>query len=120
MKKIKTQEDLKQLRGNVRTTACEEFAKLQKIANYNPDHDGYVLVLEESDTDQDIKQETASSFEDLLWEGVYFRNNCFVGVILFNNQFGLSIIIPDEPWLNANWRKLLIDNLSTEERKNLS
>jgi hypothetical protein len=120
MKKIKTQEDLNQLRGNIKTTASEEFAKLQKIADYNPEHDGYVLVMEESDTDEDIKEEAGASFENLLWEGVYLRHNYFIGVILFNNQFGLTIIIPDEPWLNVNWRKLLIENLSKEERGNLS
>jgi hypothetical protein len=120
MKKIKKQEDLKQLQGNAKTTAEEEFAKLQQIADYTSDHDGYALVLEESDTDKDIQKVTGASFENLLWEGVYLRHNCFVGVILFNNQFGLTIIIPDKQWLNVNWRKLLIENLSSEERKPLS
>ncbi|MEA2011753.1 MAG: hypothetical protein U9O87_01515 [Verrucomicrobiota bacterium] len=118
MKRIKVKEDLKELKSqsSIKKIAKKEHQKLLDIyespgSPYNPCEDGYLLVVEKSDTAVEIREELGKSFKNILWEGIEREENCFIGVALFNNQFAISVIIPDEEWLDDEWREILQSNL---------
>ena len=118
MKKIITETDLSFIKSEqVKHVAESEYKRLLDIfqspgSPYNPGNDGYILVLDESDTENEIKQYFGVNFQDILWEGVHKVNDCFVGVVMFNNQFGLTVIIPDMPWLNPQWKQEIIKQVT--------
>ena len=43
------------------------------------------------------------------FEAVQIEAGCYVGVFLANNQFGLTLIVPDAPWLPPECRRALED-----------
>lgn len=114
MKIVKNMDDVKALdiAPNIRDVVKAEFEALTRgVASvggrYNPDRDGYVALIERGDTRDTIEREIGTSLMDVLWEGVKYVNAAFVGVTLFNNEYGLTIIIPDASWLDARLRAKL-------------
>lgn len=89
--------------------ACLVEAYTTPERAYCPRDDGYVLLLEQQDSPESIPPELPGGLHHALFEGVMYdrENGCFVAVVLRNNQFGLSIIVPDEPWLDEQLRHLL-------------
>ena len=82
-------------------------------AEYDPDDDGYVVLVEEGDTDADLERETGSySLRTALFEGCVHENGVFLSCVLHNNQFGISIVVPDAPWLAADVRARLMAEVS--------
>lgn len=67
---------------------------------YDPDGDGFAVLVEEGDSEEAIRAVLGWSLLDAPLEGCVFERGCFVTVILRDNQFGISIIVPDAPWLD--------------------
>lgn len=83
------------------------FASMLKaISNYNPEDDGYLVLVTPSDTDESMGERLGYKWKD-GWEGVSYdeSSRCFLTLILRNNQYGISIVIPDEPWLDLAIRE---------------
>lgn len=79
---------------------------------YNPESDGYAVLVEPGDTDDAIRTSLGGhTLKDALFEGCIHTGACFLTCVLFNNQFGVSIVIPDQPWLDPAVRARLEDNL---------
>ena len=81
---------------------------------HDPAADGWLALVEEADVERPLTEiwgEDAYSLIDTPWEGVTRQDGFYVAVFLANNQFGLVFIIPDEPWLPDELRKVLDDNL---------
>ena len=82
-------------------------------AEYDPEEDGYVVLVEKVDTDADLERETGSySLRTALFEGCIHENGVFLTCVLHNNQFGISIVVPDAPWLPVDVRARLMAEVS--------
>jgi hypothetical protein len=80
--------------------------------NYHPDHDGYIVLIDEEDADRELDLFTPPrKLEEVFWDGVDVRSEHFIAVFLPNNQFGLVFAIPDEDWLPSGLRRVLCENL---------
>lgn len=88
---------------------------------YNADDYGYTVVIEEGDTEDDVRRLTGGGTEfppvltgayglrDALFEGVVYEGGCFLTCTLHNNEYGISWIVPDAPWLDSELRAKLAD-----------
>ncbi len=84
--------------------------------SYNPDNDGYIVLVEEGDSDRPLTEiwpDGDRRLIDVPWEGVAMDDTgkYFVAVYLANNQFGLVFVIPDASWLGTDLRGVLEDHL---------
>jgi hypothetical protein len=71
-------------------------------SDYQPDDDGYVILVTPADTDKSLADRLGTRWNESSFEGVSYDKaaRLYHAVILRNNQFTLSILIPDEPWLD--------------------
>jgi hypothetical protein len=73
---------------------------------YSPREDGFVALLEKDDPEEQWLGVFGWALPEAQFEEVSREGGCFVATIL-NNDYGISLIIPDEPWLDAAVRNLL-------------
>lgn len=79
---------------------------------YDPDANGYVVLVQSCDLDCVMPvPELDCRLEDVLWEAVTYEGDMFHAVHLCNNEFGLSFLIPDAPWVGGQLRDTLLENL---------
>ncbi len=74
---------------------------------YNWEDDGYVVLVEEGDADAEFEAECGYPLRDALFEGCVVEDGVFLTCVLHNNQFGISIVVPDAPWLDPDVRAKL-------------
>lgn len=84
---------------------------------YSPEDDGQIVLIEPPDTEADQQAAFGYPLKDAPLEGVFRDGGCFVAVLLSNNQYGLSIVVPDEPWLDPQLRASLEENLIPSGRR---
>jgi hypothetical protein len=82
--------------------------------NYSPDDDGYVVLAEPSDTPETIRESLGYLPKNLPWEGGYRDGKMLVGILLRNNQFGLTVVV--SPDANAALLKHLLAALDDERK----
>ena len=81
--------------------------------SYHPDVHGYLVLLGPEDVGRVLPlPELHRRLEDVPWEGVTRESGLFHAVYIPNNQFCLSCLIPDAPWVNGRLRASLEANLS--------
>jgi hypothetical protein len=79
---------------------------------YDPTKDGYTVLVEAGDADDVIRAAIGGhTLRDAVFEGVTYSRGHFVTCVLFNNQFGVSIVVPDAPWLDPVVRERLMREL---------
>ena len=78
---------------------------------FDPVEDGHVAVLQETDTDATVSAVLGHPLREVLFEGCSYAHGCFVACVLFNNQFGISVIVPDAAWLDPALRVRLTQDL---------
>jgi hypothetical protein len=76
---------------------------------YDPETEGPVVLAERGDTDDDWRGLMGSALSDALFEGATIEHGCFVAVVLMNNEYGYTIVVPDAPWLDPKSLARLID-----------
>lgn len=80
---------------------------------YRPEHHGYIVLIEEGDVDRPLGlPELSRRLEDVPWEGTAMRGDYFHAVYLANNEFGISFLIPDAPWIKGKLRSVLEELVS--------
>jgi hypothetical protein len=80
--------------------------------SYNPDWYGYTILIQEGDTDRNLDEIwDGCSLLTIPWEGIMLRDGFFIAIYLANNEYGLCFVIPDEPWVNGELRKVIEQNL---------
>ncbi len=110
MKLVKSQEvlaDMVFVSDLLQCVVEQELKTLLKLPNYCPDNDGYVVVIESSDTGEEHRKLFGCLLDEILWEGVRLEAGVWIGVMLTNNQFGFTVIISDEAWLPVKLRTQL-------------
>jgi hypothetical protein len=78
---------------------------------YDPAVDGHIAVLEAADTDDTVRASLGYPLRDAVFEGVSRERGCFAAVVLHNNEFGITIVVPDAPWLDPALRERLSGEL---------
>lgn len=116
MLSFKSVNDLNQLDPNDPAyPAIKELVDLLIVAYdmpenpYCPDADGYILLIEQGDVDRvlDDIPVLQCKLVDIPWEGAYVHQGYFNAIYLKDDQYGLSILIPNMPWVNGKLRSLL-------------
>lgn len=105
---------------NLHHTVLRAMTTLVEISTwpgktYSPDDDGQVVLIEPSDTEEAQRTAFGYPLKDAPFEGVFRDQDYYVAVLLANNQFGWSIVVPDEPWLCPDLRAWLEANTSGKE-----
>lgn len=87
---------------------------LDAYLNYNPDSHGHLVLVTPSDTDTSLGQQLGRRWSDNGFEGVQYdaTHRCFVAVILRNNEHAITVLVPDEPWLDPAIRQRLLLELA--------
>ena len=80
---------------------------------YDPEDDGYIVLYTRDTTDQDALDLFGRTWCEGLYEGVTFDepSRCYMTCVLFNNEEGVTIVVPDEPDLDPVFREVLEANL---------
>ena len=112
MKEFRSIEDVnaaglaEDLSGVVRSTLTDLMdAYAESDERYDPGEDGYTVLVESGDTDDAIRAAIGgSTLLDAPFEGCVRAGACFLTCVMFNNQFGVSIVIPDAPWSRGRSR----------------
>ncbi len=80
--------------------------------DYVPDHDGYVVLIEQEDTERELDLfSPPTKLEDIFWEGVHVSGDYFVAVFVPNNRFSLACVIENSKPLSKGLRRVLCANL---------
>jgi hypothetical protein len=80
---------------------------------YAPAEDGFVAMLEKDDPEEQWLDVFGWALPEAQFEEVTRLEGCFVATLL-NDGYGVSLVVPDEPWLDAAVRNLLERELSAE------
>ena len=80
---------------------------------YRPEHHGYIVLIEEGDVGHALDlPELKRRLEEIPWEGAAMHGMYFHAVHLTNNEFGISFLIPDAPWVSGKLRAELEEMVS--------
>lgn len=97
------------VKAKVPTHLAQFITKLITSITTPPEHiisedDGHIVLITPRDTDVNLCQKLGRRWSESLFEGVSYDQgaNCYLTVILHNNQFAVSIVVPDEPWLDIS------------------
>ena len=110
MKTFKSIPDVKQVLGTpVHSTVRELVVPvIAATPNYRPEDDGYLVLIEPQDTARVLDDlDMPWRLSEVPFEAITMANDCFHAVYLPNNQFALSILVPDEDWLPEDVRRHL-------------
>jgi hypothetical protein len=113
MKTFKSISDLEQLRNNpLQDTVKEIISPYIEDPTYRPENDGYVALLEPADLDRVLSDlDMPWRLLEVPFEAVTMIGTCFHAAYIPNNQFVLSILVPNEEWLPGDARQHLEDHL---------
>ena len=76
---------------------------------YDPEADGWIVLIEEGDVDRQLNEIWPDGYKlvDVPWEGATMNGDFINAIFLANNDFGISFIIPDKPYVNGKLRETL-------------
>jgi hypothetical protein len=113
MKTFKSIPDVKQVLGTpvhdtVRELVVPVIESFSDSAPYRPEDDGYLVLIEPGDVDRVLDDlDMPWRLSEVPFEDVTVVDRCFHAVYIPNNQFALSILVPDEDWLPEDVRRHL-------------
>jgi hypothetical protein len=113
MKTFKSVPDLEQLRNHpLHNTVKEIISPYIDDPDYRPQDDGYVALLEPNDMHRVLSDlDMPWRLSEVPFEGVNMIDECFHAAYIPNNQYFLSLLVPDEEWLPDDVRQHLEDHL---------
>lgn len=76
---------------------------------YDAEEHGYTILIEEGDTDADLDAEVGYNLRKAILEGGYCEHGLFCTCVLHNNEYGVSFLVPDAPWLDPEIRVRLAE-----------
>lgn len=74
---------------------------------YDAEAYGYCVLLEQSDIDGTYDVPGIGNLLELLWEGAFKKGGFYVAIVLWNDDAGMTVTIPDAPWVKGKLRELL-------------
>jgi hypothetical protein len=118
MKKFESMESVEQsiLLPTTQSVAIRAMGDLIRACGgvelYDPLDHGSVVVIEKGDTAEDIADTIGSSLETALFEGAIVDEGHLVTCVLFSNEGGYTIVIPESaPWVSELALERILDSL---------
>jgi hypothetical protein len=116
---FKSTEDLNKLSPDDPAYATVKELIEQLISAYSPpgrtydaEDDGYIILIEPEDAQRELDELwEGCSLLRIPWEGIMLRDGFYIGIWLANNEYGLTFVIPDAPWICGKLRSLIEDIL---------
>lgn len=107
--------ELRRVARDALTTLVLSYA--ESGCPYDPDADGYVVLSDDTGDDPELARLLGRPFPEVLLEDVAHDRDagCFVAVLLCNDQFGLTVLVPDTPALLARVREWLLSYVAAGE-----
>ena len=89
------------------------LALIEAYKEYDPGDDGYVVLVDQTTTDAHATELIGAPWTEASLEGVTYdaEAQCFETCVLFNNHFGITVIVPDRSWLDATFRAKLREEM---------
>jgi len=111
MKIFSSLSSLDQIRGSPLGPMLREIViRMLGHFEYSLEDDGFVVLIEEGDVDRVLTDlRLPYRLCEMPFEAVHMQENYFCGVYLANNQFAITFLIPDAPWLTPEVRAHLDD-----------
>lgn len=81
----------------------------EPYGGYDPESTGYTILIEEGDSDADVEAEVGYNLRTAMFEGGFSEGGCFLNCTLHNNEYGISWVVPDAPWLDPKIRARLAE-----------
>ena len=80
--------------------------------DFDADEVGGVVLLDRDTTDDDAYELFGRTWVEGLYEGVMYDepSRCYLTCVLFNNEEGVTIVVPDGSDLDAVFREVLEGN----------
>ncbi len=77
---------------------------------YNPDDDGFIIVITPSDSDAYLSDRLGKRYQDSMFEGITYdrESRTWHVVYLQNNQYTMSLVISNAEWLDQGIRQRII------------
>ena len=89
------------------------------FVGYTPNEDGVAALIEETDADRPLSDVGLPyRLIEVPFEAVRMVEGHYVGVFLANNQFAITFLVPDAPWLPLEVREHLEKHIESELREN--
>lgn len=79
---------------------------------YDAEAYGYCVLIEESDLDGTYDVPGIGNLLKVLWEGAFRKDGFYIAIVLWNDDAGMTVTIPDAPWVNGKLRELLDELVS--------
>lgn len=81
---------------------------------YDPEEHGYLVLLEPGDLEGELTQlDLQCRASDIPWESAQRRGNFIFAVYLGTDEFGMGFLIPDEAWVDGEFRAVLEEMLES-------
>lgn len=90
---------------------------LDAYSAYDPDAHGHLVLVTPKDTDAGLGLSLGRKWCECGFEGVEYdiAHRCFVAVMLKDNEHAVTILVPDEPWLEPAIRQRLLLELPGDQ-----
>jgi len=75
--------------------------------SYEPEDDGRVILIEETDTEETIEELLGGSVEEAMFEPGFMERGFFITCILENDEQGITVMIQDGEGLGSKAREML-------------
>jgi hypothetical protein len=90
---------------------------------YDAEDDGFVLLASESDVDRTLDELwDGCTLLNIPWEGIMLQGDFYIAIYLANNEYGLSVVIPNADWVHGELREMIediLDPLPTDTQENI-
>jgi len=110
MKTFKSITDVEQLRNHPLHATIKSLVApvITATPEYRPKDDGYVALIEPGDVNRVLSDlDMPWRLSEVPFEAVTVVNQCLHCLYIPNNQFALSILVPDAEWLPNDVRQHL-------------
>ena len=90
---------------------------------YDAEDDGYIILIEPDDAQRELDELwDGCTLLNIPWEGIMLQGDFYTAIYLANNEYGLTFVIPDAPWICGKLRSLIediLDPLPTDTQENI-
>jgi hypothetical protein len=74
---------------------------------YDPEDHGHLVLVEPGDLHRELRELRLPRLAEIPWESAQRRGDFIFAVYLGTDDFGIGFLIPDELWVNGEFRASL-------------
>ena len=81
---------------------------------YDPEEHGYLVLVEPGDLNRELNElGLLCRLSEIPWESAQRRGDFIFAVYLGTDEFGMGFLIPDESWVDGEFRAVLEEMLES-------